>query len=429
MTASFDTSLEKEHLEKLEKYAQVIVKIGLNLQAGQRLMIGLPAFGLDGAPLEAYPLIRQVVKAAYQAGARYVTVNWDDEVLQRIRVEHAPADTMHEVATWRYQAALEYLEKGDAVLQIYAQDPDLLAGLPTATIEAKQEAETAQTAPILAQIGNAVTNWCVASAAIESWATRVFPKLPPPEAKTRLWETIFATCRLNVPDPIAGWQQHLTELAQRASYLNDRQYTALHYAAPGTDLTVGLPQNHVWHSGGLTTQHGLPFVANIPTEEVFTMPHKDRIDGVVTSTKPLSYNGSLIQNFTLQFSEGVVVHAAAKVGQAALDNLLDTDAGARSLGEVALVPHSSPISQSGRLFYNILYDENASNHLALGMAYRFSMQGGTEMSPEAFAEAGGNDSMIHVDFMIGSDAMDVAGITADGTAEPIMRGGEWAFTV
>lgn len=419
--ASFET--------QLEKYAQVIVKVGLNLQAGQRLMIGLPVFGMDGTPLEAYPLIRHVVKAAYQAGARYVTVNWDDEELQRIRVEHAPAETLSEVNAWKYQAALEYLDAGDAVLQLYAQNPDLLAGLPTAKIQAKQEAETAQTAPILAGIGNVVTNWCVASVSIESWAAQVFPDLPPAEAKTRLWDTIFAACRLNVPDPIAGWQQHLTQLAQRATYLNDKQYTALHYTAPGTDLTVGLPQNHVWHSGSLATQKGLTFVANIPTEEVFTMPHKDQIDGIVTSTKPLSYNGSLIQNFRLQFSEGQVVHDAAEVGQAALDALLNTDAGARSLGEVALVPHSSPISQAGSLFYNILYDENASNHLALGMAYRFSMQGGTEMTSEAFDEAGGNDSMIHVDFMIGSDAMDVTGITADGTAEPIMRAGEWAFGV
>jgi aminopeptidase len=228
-------------------------------------------------------------------------------------------------------------------------------------------------------------------------------------------------------DPVTAWTRHLAELGARTSSLNSRKFSALHYTGPGTDLTVGLPEGHVWHTAGMTTKSGIGFVANIPTEEVYTLPHKDRIDGVVASTMPLSYGGSLIDGFTLKFTGGRVVEARAKAGQDALDNLLNTDAQARALGEVALVPHSSPISQVDHIFLNLLFDENASNHLALGNAYRNTMDGGGDMTADEFAAAGGNESLAHVDFMIGSGAMDVDGVMADGTTEPVMRQGEWAF--
>lgn len=419
--------MNNEFQRNLEKYAEVIVKVGLNLQPGQRLLIGAPMFGIDGTPLEAYPLVRQVTKAAYRAGAKYVAVNWDDEELQRIRVQHSAVDTMDEFATWKNEVAIEYIDNGDAVMAIFAQDPDLMGGLDPEKVQAKQQTEAQHFHKVIPKLAAGDSNWLSVGVSIASWAAKVFPDMGADEAKAKLWDTIFAACRINVDDPVAGWERHIAQLAKRSAYLNGKKYAALKYSAPGTDLTVGLPRGHIWHSGSLTAKSGITFVANIPTEEVFTMPHGSRVDGVVTATKPLSYGGSLIGKFTLKFAAGRVVSATAESGQDGLNNLLNMDEASRSLGEVALVPHSSPISQSNLLFYNILFDENASNHLALGNAYRFSMEGGEGMSAEQFAAAGGSESMTHADFMIGSVEMNVDGITSKGTAEPIMRAGEWAF--
>jgi aminopeptidase len=421
--------MNDELKQNLEKYAEVIVKVGLNLHAGQRLMIGAPFFGVDGTLLEIHPLVREIAKVAYQAGAKYVAVNWDDEELQRIRVQNAALDTMDEFATWKNEIAIEYIESGDAMMGFINNDPDLMNGLDAAKVQAKQRAEAPHFHRLFSKMATGTTNWLAVTAATANWARKIFPDLSPDEAVTRLWETIFKACRVDVDDPIAAWEAHLADLDKRSAYLNDKQYKALKYTAPGTDLTVGLPQGHNWHSGRLQAQNGIQFVANIPTDEVFTLAHKDEIDGVVSSTKPLAYASSVIDKFTLEFSEGRVVNAKAEVGQDALDNLLSTDEASRSLGEVALVPHSSPISQSGLLFYNILYDENASCHLALGNAYRFSLEGGEGMTAEEFAAAGGNESMTHADFMIGSGELDIDGVTNDGQSEPLMRTGEWAFEV
>jgi aminopeptidase len=254
----------------------------------------------------------------------------------------------------------------------------------------------------------------------------VFPALPPPQQLSRLWETIVRLCRLDAPDPLAEWQAHIASLAARADDLNRKQYAALRYTGPGTALTIGLPKGHVWISARSESRNGIAFTANIPTEEVFTLPHKDRVDGVVRSTKPLSYGGQLIENFSLEFANGRAVNVTAERGDAVLRQLVETDAGAARLGEIALVPHNSPISQSGLLFYNTLFDENAASHVALGSAYKFTMAGGEGMDDALFESAGGNRSATHVDFMIGSSELDVDGITADGRSEPLMRGGEWA---
>ena len=411
--------MSAEFERNLEKYAQVIVKVGSNLQPGQRLMIN--------TLLAAYPLVRQVAKAAYQAGARYVGVAWYDEELVRIRLQHAALETMTEADTWNIDGLVDYLDHGDALLAIAANNPDLLSGLDAQKVQAKQQADAEHDHKVLVRIAANATNWLVVGAAAPAWATKVFPDLTPDAAVARLWEAIFQTCRIDQADPVAAWERHIADLGKRAAYLNAKRYTALHYSAPGTDLTVGLPTGHMWGSGHFTAQNEIAFVANFPTEEVFTLPHKDRIDGVVTATRPLSSRGNLIEDFTLKFAGGRVVEATAKTGQAALDNILNTDAASRSLGEVALVPHSSPISQSGLLFYHTIFDENASDHLALGNAYRFSLEGGVGMTDEAFAAAGGNTSKSHVDFMMGSGAMDIDGITADGSAEAVMRSGEWAF--
>jgi aminopeptidase len=283
--------------------------------------------------------------------------------------------------------------------------------------------------PFREHISRNQTNWAVVAAASAKWAAKVFPDLPRDAQIARLWESIGRFCRLDRPDPVAEWQTHIAALAARADYLNRRQFSALRYSAPGTSLTIGLPKGHLWISARSESRNGIHFTANIPTEEVFTMPHKDHVEGVVRSTKPLSYGGQLIENFSLQFAEGRVIRITADRGEAALRQLVETDAGAARLGEIALVPHSSPISQSGLLFYNTLFDENAASHVALGSAYKFTMAGGETMDDALFEQAGGNRSAAHVDFMIGSGELDIDALDDSGRTEPLMRAGEWADTL
>jgi aminopeptidase len=266
----------------------------------------------------------------------------------------------------------------------------------------------------------------VASAA-PAWAAKIFPDLKPEEAEEKLWRAIFETTRATEPDPIAAWETHIRNLRKRADYMQARQYSALHYKSPTTDFTLGLPQGHKWVSARSLAENGVDFTANMPTEEIFTLPDRQRADGVVTATFPLSYGGSLIEDFTVTFENGKVVKVTAKKNEAILRKLVDTDEGSTRLGEVALVPASSPIASRGHLFYNTLFDENASCHIAIGRAYRFTLTGGEELTDEEFHAAGGNTSITHVDFMIGSPQMDIDGIQADGTREPVMRSGEWAF--
>jgi aminopeptidase len=269
----------------------------------------------------------------------------------------------------------------------------------------------------------------IITAPVDGWTEKVFPDLSLEDGKARFWDTIFDICRVKEPDPVAAWREHVDGLVARCDYLNRKQYTALEIAGPGTDLIVGLPGGHVWRGGSLTTQGGITHIPNLPTEEIFTLPHKDRVEGVVTATKPLSYGGTLIEGFSLSFCDGQVVEMEAEKGEESLQQLLETDEGVRRLAEVALVPHSSPISQSGLLFYNTLIDENASSHIALGRAFKFSIENGEGLSDAEFAALGGNNSLIHVDFMIGSGEMDVDGVTDGGAVEPVMRAGEWTFEV
>jgi aminopeptidase len=276
-------------------------------------------------------------------------------------------------------------------------------------------------------IGKNKMNWLVVAAAGPAWAARVFPDLEPAEAEKKLWEAIFSITRVDQPDPVSAWDKHVKNLRARSEYLNAKQYAALHYKAPGTDLTVGLPQGHFWNSAGSSTQNGIFYIANMPTEEIFTLPHKDQINGHVSASMPLSYSGALMEDFVLTFENGYVVKATAGKNETVLKKLVSADEGASSLGEVALVPHSSPIAQRGHLFYDALIDENAASHLALGRAYKFTLKGAENLSDEEFKARGGNVSMVHVDFMIGSAKMDIDGLLADGSAEPVMRQGEWAF--
>jgi len=411
--------------EMLRRYSELTVRIGLNLQPGQRLLVIGP-LASGGVSLEAAPLVRQIAASAYRAGSPLVEAIWGDEGLQIERFTAAPRDSFGDFSSWFPGALLEHVEAGHAVVSIYANDPDLLKDEPPSLVSAVQQATSRSVRPFRERISRNATNWTVIGAASAGWAARVFPYLPSGEAVAALWDALGRLCRLDRPDPIAAWEEHLQALAKRRDFLNSRQYTALRYRGPGTDLTIGLPSGHVWVSGRATTSSGVAFTPNLPTEEVFTMPHKDKVDGIVRSSKPLSYGGTLIDNFAFRFEGGRIAETTAERGEAVLRELVATDGGAARLGEIALVPASSPVAQSAVLFYNTLYDENAASHLAIGSAYRFTLAGGETMTDERFAAAGGNESAVHVDFMIGSNELDVDGVRAGGAAEPLMRRGEWA---
>lgn len=421
--------MSSEFEQNLNKYAEVIVKVGLNLQPEQRLLIGAPLMWLTGTPIESAPLVRLIVEQAYQAGARLVDVMWDDDQLKPIRLQHSSGESITEYSDWGVDAGIAAAKAGDAMLWIYAEDPDLLMKQDPERVAAFQGTNMEHTAPLWDLVSKNTTNWVVVSAAVEGWAAKILPDLPAESRKAKLWDIIFDICRVKHDDPAAAWQDHIKQLDARGEYLTKKDYTAVKLTADGTDLTIGLPNGHIWESGKMSAQNGIDFVANLPTEEIFTMPNREKTEGVVSATKPLSYGGSTVEDFSLTFSAGRVVKATAKKGEDSLRELLETDEGASALGEVALVPHSSPISQTGLIYHNILIDENASCHLALGQAYRATMEKGAAMTDDEFAAAGGNASMIHTDFMVGSGEMDVDGIREDGTAEAVMRGGEWAFEV
>jgi aminopeptidase len=418
---------DQTHQEMLQKYAEAIVKVGLNLRSGQRLIITLAA--TRGVPHQFAPLVREVAKAAYAVGAKYVDVIWSDEEMLRLRAQFAPRDSFDEYPTWQIDAIMKMIKNGDSLLSITGANPDLLGGLDPEVVGMIQKAHLQNFGKVSEKVTTNAINWCVVAAAGEEWAKKVFPKLTPQNAQKKLWKAIFETARIAQPDPIAAWETHIVNLHKRAKYLQAKQYTALHYSAPGTDFTLGLPNGHLWISAQSVAQNGVAFTANMPTEEVFTLPDRNRADGVVTATFPLSYGGTLIEDFQVTFENGRVVKVNAKKGEAALQKLVDTDEGSHRLGEVALVPASSPVAQRGHLFYNTLFDENASCHIAIGRGYRFTLIGGEELSDEEFMSAGGNVSLNHVDFMIGSPKMDIDGVKQDGSHEPVMRQGEWAFDV
>lgn len=382
-----------------------------------------------GVAFEHAPLVRYVAEAAYKAGARLVDVFWGDEQMELIRFAHAPRDSFAEFPKWKLAIPLEYAERGDAVLTISATDPSLLSGQDPALVGTFQDTMWKEMAPYLRHGTNNSMNWCVISAARPSWAKKMFPNLTVEKALAKQWQTIFKMCRVDADDPVAAWQEHIRKLQAHSAYLNQKQYTALKYSAPGTDVTLGLPKGHHWASAREMAKNGIEFTANLPTEETFTMADRTRADGIVTSTKTLNYGGSLIEGIVVRFENGRVVESHASKGEDVLRKMIATDEGSARLGEIAIVPHSSPISKSGLMFHNTLFDENASCHIALGRAYKFNMQGGLNLTDEEFAASGGNQSLIHVDFMIGSDKMDIDGITSDGRVEPVLRKGEWAFSV
>ena len=411
--------MDAQFTEMLRRYADVAVHVGVNLQPGQELIVS--------GDLNTAPLVREIVRSAYEGGAPYVHVFWSDEQVGLARFKHAPRDTFGETPEWPIRSRAELIDAGAAMLTIASEDPDLLREQDQDLIRTAQRAAAERSKPIRDRVTNSALNWAIVAAPSRSWAAKVFPNTPPDEQQQQLWNAIFATCRIDQADPVAAWKEHIASLAARSAYLNNKRYSALAYRGPGTDLTLGLADGHTWISGSMQSKRGIEFVANLPTEEVFTMPHHARVDGTVRSTKPLSLGGTLIEDFSVTFREGRVVDVQAARGADMLRHLVATDEGAARLGEVALVPENSPIAQSNRIFFNTLFDENAASHIALGMAYRFTMAGGLDKSDEEFAAAGGNNSAVHVDFMIGSGQVDIDGVREDGTREPVMRQGEWAF--
>lgn len=405
--------------ENLDKYAELAVKVGVNIQPGQPLYIG--------ASTESAEFVRLVTKKAYEAGARHVIVDWQDDEISRLRYEMAPEDSFSDFPAWIPKMREELVGMNAAFMNIVSQSPDLLKGIDPTRIANFQKAAGQSLESYRQAIQSDKVSWTVIAAPSEAWAAKVFADLPEEDQVPALWDAIFKSVRADSPDPVEAWKQHDETLQEKADHLNEKKYAKLHYTAPGTDLTIGLPEGHIWAGAGSINAQGASFMANMPTEEVFTVPHKDRIDGYVSSTKPLSYGGNIIDNFKITFKDGRITEVEAEQGEDVLKHLIEADEGAKSLGEVALVPHSSPISTSGLLFYNTLFDENASNHLAIGSAYAFCIEGGKEMDSEELQKHGLNQSITHVDFMIGSEEMDIDGILEDGTAEPILRGGEWAF--
>jgi aminopeptidase len=402
---------------RIDRLAQVAVNVGLGLRPGQEIVMT--------APLEAVPLVRRITEHAYKAGASLVTTLLSDEVATLARFQHAPDDAFDHAPAWMFEGMAAAYRNGAARLAIGGENPALLAAQDPDRVSRANKARSIAYRPAMELITSFATNWSIVCYATPAWARLMFPDLPQEEAVANLWDAIFAASRVDEPDPVAAWTRHNTALHARTAFLNGKQYEALHFHGPGTDLRVGLSESHLWLGGSEPSKNGIVCNPNIPSEEVFTTPHLARIEGHVRSTKPLSYQGTLIKDIAVRFEEGRIVHAQASAGLDVLEKVLGTDEGARRLGEVALVPNSSPISRTGLLFFNTLFDENAASHIALGQAYRTCLTGGTTAPPDELARRGANSSLIHIDWMIGSGEIDVDGVLPGGTSEPVMRKGEW----
>jgi aminopeptidase len=401
----------------LDRLAKVAVTVGLGISPGQELVMT--------ATLDAIPLARLITAHAYKAGASLVTPLFTDEELALLRFRYAPEASFDAAPSWLYEGMAQAYRNGAARLAITGNDPSLLSQQDPEKVSRMNRATSKAYRPALELIARHEINWTIVACATPAWAAAVFPSLSPDEGLARLWEAIFAASRADQPDPVAAWKKHDADLHARAGWLNEKRYAALHFRGPGTDLRVGLADDHVWLGGGTTARNGRYCIPNMPTEEVFTTPHKDRVEGRVTSTKPLSYSGTMIEDISVRFEAGRIVEAHAARGEQVLQRMIETDEGARRLGEVSLVPHSSPIASSGLLFMNTLFDENAACHIALGQAYSTCLKNGDSLTPEQLASRGANESLGHVDWMIGSNHIDVDGISADGNSTPVMRGGEW----
>lgn len=405
---------------KLNEYAKLTVQVGINLQKGQPLVISAPVEGAD--------FVRLLAKNAYETGASEVFINWNDDTLTKLKYENAPMEVFENFPQWRADTMVYYAEKGAGFISIHADDPELLKDIDPKKIATANKSAGHGMKEFRKYTMNDINSWCVISIPTKGWAQRVFKDVDEDKAIELLWEAIFKATRMDLEDPVEAWKDHINILGKKVDYLNEKNFKTLHYTSSnGTDLLIELPQGHKWSGGNGKNAKGTFFVANMPTEEVYTLPHKDGVNGVVYSTKPLNYGGNLIDEFKLTFKDGKVVDFEAKVGKEILKDLLDIDDGAKYLGEVALVPYSSPISLSNIIFLNTLFDENASCHLAFGKAYPTSIEGGEKMTDEELEKAGVNNSLTHEDFMIGSKDLSIVGETHTGEKIQIFKDGEWAI--
>ena len=407
--------------ENLQKHARLLVAKGINVQPGDWVKVTI---SVDQAPLA-----RLITKEAYALGAEKVIIKWSDDEITKYHYLHQPTEVLTEIPSYKVEEVEDHiLNRKVSRLSILSSDPGLLDDVDPEKVAEYQKVASKAFEVQRRATQNDEVKWTVAAAAGAGWAAKVFPDLKTSEEQVAaLWDQIFKTCRVYEEDPVAAWDKHKELLKEKAKKLNEYQFDSLHFRAPGTDLKLGLPKNHIWMSAESFNPKGEEFIANMPTEEVFTAPDTRRIDGVVRSTKPLSYAGTLIHNMEVHFKDGKIVDIKADTGEAIMKKLVFENEGATGLGEVALVSDPSPISQSGIIFYNTLFDENASNHLAIGSAYPTTVEGGTEMSKEELMANGINVSTVHVDFMIGSAEMDIDGILPDGTVVPVFRKGDWAF--
>ena len=402
---------------KLDRLAETTIKVGLQLQPGQDLLIT--------APSAALPLVLRIAEHAYKAGAGLVVPFFTDEQLTLARYQYAPDASFDKAANWLYDGMAKAFSANTARLAIVGDDPMLLSTQDPGKVSRANKANSMAYQPALEKIAGFDINWNIIAWPGTAWAKLVFPNETADNAVRKLADAIFAASRVDREDPIAAWADHNAKLHEKTAWLNQNRFSALHFKGPGADLTVGLADGHEWHGGASTAKNGITCNPNIPTEEVFTTPHAHRVEGYVSSTKPLSYNGTLIDNISVRFEAGRIVEAKASRGEDVLRKVLETDEGASRLGEVALVPHSSPISKSGLLFFNTLFDENAACHIALGQCYAKCFLDGASLTPEQIAAQGGNKSLIHIDWMIGSNEVDIDGIGVNNEHVPIFRKGEW----
>ena len=409
----------KNYSKELEKYAALAVNVGINVQPNEGLIITSNESGL--------PLAREVMKKAYAAGAKHVEFMMSDDEMTLARYNHAKEYVFDNFPEWKVNLLVNLYENNYHHLYIIAPDPELLKDVPGEVVAKDQKVASAALSPATRFRMTGQTKWCIAAVPSAAWANSVYPELSEEDAIDALWVKIFDATRVSTPDPVEAWKQHDQNLKKYKNYLNEKQFDRLVFTAPGTDLEICLADEHYWMGGSKKSLAGFDFVANIPTEEVFTTPHRYKVNGTVRSTKPLSHNGKIVDDFGFTFKEGKVVDYYAGKGKEVLDSMLSNDEGASYLGEVALVQNDSPISNTGILFNNTLFDENASVHLALGRAYAYAMQNGSNLTQEELEAKGANFSLIHVDFMIGGPEMEIIAYAKDGSQTALFKDGNWTF--
>lgn len=406
--------------EILKKYARLSVKTGVNIQKNQTLVVN--------SPIECAPFTRMVVEEAYLAGAKEVIVHWNDEKTSKLRYVYSPLEVFESLPDWARDSVLFYAKNGAAFLSISASDPELLKDIDPSKISTYQKSRSMALKEFNSRLMSNKNSWSIVSIPTAAWSKKVFPNVSVEDAIEKLWEEIFKIVRVDKDDPVEAWTEHKNNLKEKMDYLNSKNLKSLHFKnSLGTDLVLELVENHLWVGGAEYTEDGVEFIANMPTEEVFSMPKKTGVNGIVYSSKPLNYGGNLINNFSITFKDGKVVDFTAKTGYDTLKHLIETDEGSHYLGEVALVPYNSPISNSGIVFFNTLYDENASCHLAIGKAYSLCVKNGENLSDEELEAAGANDSLTHVDFMIGTEDLEIIGVDFHGNEHPVFQKGNWAF--